>query len=354
MDTLTHALSGALLARATEPRTRRSALPRRTRMAVGFWAAAFPDSDFVLRFADPLTYLTTHRGVTHSLLMLPLWAIGLAFAFHLLYRRRYPWRAFVGVCALSLGVHIVGDVITSFGTMVLAPLSDWRAALPVTFIIDPFFTGIIVAGLVASHLARDSRRAAAAASLVLAAYVGFQGVLHAHAVRIGEAYAQAQRLERATAHALPQPFSPFHWMVVVEQPEAYHLSYVSLIRGEVRETPPDAGFLRRVYDSYRPVDEAIWQRVPRYGDAAEDAALAQAFWASDAFARYRRFAMFPSAYRVSRTAEHACVWFADLRFALVGRSMPFRYVGCRAHEAAAWVVRPVDEPGDPGLFRSFD
>ena len=354
MDTLTHALSGALLARATEPRAGRSPLPRRTRMAVGFLAAAFPDSDFVLGFGDPLTYLTTHRGVTHSLLMLPLWAIGLAFLFHMLYRRRYPWRTFVGVCALSLAAHIAGDVITSFGTMVLAPLSDWRAALPVTFIIDPFFTGIIVAGLVASHLARDSRRAAIAASLVLATYVGFQGLLHAHAVRIGDAYAQAQQLERATAHALPQPFSPFHWMVVVEQPEAYHVSYVSLIRNEVRKTPPDAGFLQRVYDSYRPVDEALWQRVPRYGDAPEDAALAQAFWASDAFAPYRRFAMFPNAYRVARTGEHTCVWFADLRFALVGRTMPFRYVGCRADGAQAWDVRPVDEPDDPGIFRTID
>ncbi|HJX11878.1 MAG TPA: metal-dependent hydrolase, partial [Candidatus Binatia bacterium] len=51
MDTITHALSGALLARATEPEEPRpDRLPRRARMWVGFLAAAFPDSDFALLF----------------------------------------------------------------------------------------------------------------------------------------------------------------------------------------------------------------------------------------------------------------------------------------------------------------
>lgn len=184
MDTLTHALSGALLARATEPRTPKPGqLPRRLRMWVGFWAAAFPDSDFILRFFDPLLYLTTHRGVTHSVLMLPLWAFVLALAFMFVVRRRYDWRAFLGVCALGVGIHIAGDVITAFGTMVFAPVSDARVALPFTFIIDPYFTAILVAGLVAAALWPNGRRAAVGALAVLAGYVGFQGILHDRAAR---------------------------------------------------------------------------------------------------------------------------------------------------------------------------
>ena len=94
MDTLTHALSGALLARATEPKDPRpDQLPRRARMWVGFWAAAFPDSDFITRFIDPLTYLSVHRGITHSVIMLPLWALGLSLLFMLLARGKYSWRA---------------------------------------------------------------------------------------------------------------------------------------------------------------------------------------------------------------------------------------------------------------------
>ena len=56
MDTLTHALSGALLARATTP----SALPSRAiprRVAAGFFACAAPDLDFVIGFFGPVEYL---------------------------------------------------------------------------------------------------------------------------------------------------------------------------------------------------------------------------------------------------------------------------------------------------------
>ncbi|MEX0638494.1 MAG: metal-dependent hydrolase, partial [Burkholderiales bacterium] len=74
MDTLTHALSGALLARATAPKDAPPrSIPRR--VAAGFFAAAAPDLDFVLAFVSPLVYLEQHRGPTHSVILLPLWAL---------------------------------------------------------------------------------------------------------------------------------------------------------------------------------------------------------------------------------------------------------------------------------------
>lgn len=345
MDTLTHALSGALLARATEP-TRAPVIPRRTRVAVMFWSAAFPDSDFVLRFIDPLTYLTNHRGITHSVVMLPFWAVGLALLFQLLYRGRYSWRAFAGVCALGIGMHIAGDVITSFGTMLFAPLSDWRAQLPVTFILDPYFTGIIIAGLLGSLRWRQTRAPAVIALTVLAAYVGSEALLHQRARAIGDAYIAANRLAAARAHALPQPFSPFNWLIVVEQPQRYLLGYVSLTRREVRTPPREAGLLQRVYDSYRPAENALWQAVPRYGTLPDDVAVAKALWNSRLFLRYRRFAMFPAVYRVDRLAEQTCVRFADLRFALSGRDTPFRYAACRMLSNGAWRMYYASDNGD--------
>src|SRR5260370_33140446 len=77
MDTLTHALSGALLARATAskdgaPRS----IPRPA--AAGFFACAAPDLDFVTAYAGPVAYGLNHRGVTHSLVLLPLWALGVS------------------------------------------------------------------------------------------------------------------------------------------------------------------------------------------------------------------------------------------------------------------------------------
>src|SRR2546427_4685911 len=129
MDTLTHALSGALLARATaseEPR----AIPRR--IAAGFFACAAPDLDFVFGYAGPVEYLLNHRGITHSLVLLPLWALGLSWLLAKILREPRGWRALYGISALAIAAHIAGDVITSYGTMVLAPLSDWRAAIGTT------------------------------------------------------------------------------------------------------------------------------------------------------------------------------------------------------------------------------
>src|ERR671918_376121 len=114
MDTLTHALSGALLARATEPKKPRAdQLPRRLRMWIGFWAAAFPDSDFIISFINPLAYLALHRSITHSVIALPIWALGLAFVLTVIVRRSYSVKAFLGVCALGICIHIAGDVINA-------------------------------------------------------------------------------------------------------------------------------------------------------------------------------------------------------------------------------------------------
>src|SRR5262245_17499645 len=173
MDTLTHALSGALLARATAPRDApRYSTPRR--IAAGFFACAAPDLDFVAGFFGPVAYLENHRGVTHSLVLLPLWALAVSWILAAILREPRGWRALYGVSALGIGLHIAGDVITSYGTMVLAPLSDWRAGIGTTFIIDLWFSGIIVLGLCVSLALRRSRVPAIAACVALVGYVGFQ------------------------------------------------------------------------------------------------------------------------------------------------------------------------------------
>jgi inner membrane protein len=356
MDTLTHALSGALLARATEPKAPRpDRLPRRLRMWVGFLAAAFPDSDFILRFIDPLTYVTLHRGITHSIILLPLWAVGLGFLFAVIVRRRYSWKAFAGVCALGIGIHIVGDVITAFGTMIFAPISNWRAQIPATFIIDPYFTAILVAGLLASMRWKNTRAPAVVGLGILAGYVAFQAILHGRAVAVGNAYIVAHRFESAQAHAIPQPLSPFNWMVIVEQAKGYHLAYINLLRNDIAPQPPaDAAWFRSLNASYRPVKHAQWRYVPRYGAVDADVKLAEAGWNSDALARYRHFALFPAVYRVDRGPDRTCVWFNDLRFALVGRTMPFRYGSCRDGVSAPWkVYRLISDDNGSELFEAI-
>ena len=337
MDTLTHALSGALIARATAPEPRPDTLPVLRRSVVGMMAAAFPDLDFVAGFVSPVFYLEHHRGVTHSLVMLPLWALLIAWICALIWRRDRSWRAYYGVAALGVGIHILGDLITAYGTMIFAPFSDARVEWATTFIIDPWFTGIIVAGLLISLVLRRSRLPAAAGMAVLAGYVGWQAVLQHEAVELGRTYARGAGYSQPRVTAQPRPASPLNWMIAVEEGERLDYAMVRLAQGEaLPPLPADAGFFQRIAAPYLPLNHAVWVKTLRYGGNAEDAALAREAWARPELGFFRWFAQYPVLYRVDRGNPSTCAWFQDLRFFTPGRGdFPFRYGLCR-EEAGPW------------------
>jgi inner membrane protein len=348
MDTLTHALSGALLARATAPK---DAPPGSTarRVAAGFFAAAAPDLDFVLGYAGPVEYLLHHRGVTHSLILLPLWAWLLAWVLARLLREPRGWRALYGVCTLSLGAHIAGDVITSFGTMVLAPFSDWRAGIGTTFIIDLWFSGIILAGLAASALARRARWPALAACALLAGYVGFQYLQKEEALAIGERYVLEHRLSGATVSAQARPVSPFNWTIFVSDARTHRYAHVNLVRREARPYRPGDGFIARIDAPYVPAAQALWVTRTRYGHPPADA-LARDAWESPALGFFRWFADVPAFDGIGEGST--CVWFTDLRFLTPGRdAMPFRFGACREAAGNPWRAYQRTDEGSRALTR---
>jgi inner membrane protein len=336
LDTLTHALSGALLARATAPR---DAAPRSIprRVAAGFFAAAAPDLDFVLAYVSPLVYLEQHRGPTHSVLLLPFWA--LLFSWILAKILREPdgktagWRALYGVTALALGAHIAGDWITSFGTMVFAPLSYERYALGSTFIIDLWFTGIILAGLIASFPWRRSRIPAMAAGLVLVSYVGFQALQKERALDFVREHAARQGWSAVEFAAIPRAVSPFNWTVYASDELAHRFAHVNLRRTEPLAAAHD--FIGRMDAGFQPLALAQWETRSRYGASAEEQALAHEAWASPALGIMRWFAQIPAFDGLS--AGSTCAWFVDLRFLNPGRGwVPFRYGACREAPDAPW------------------
>ncbi len=337
MDTLTHALSGALLARATAPaESCDEALPFARRMAVGFLAAAFPDLDFIASYVSPIAYLHYHRGITHSWLMLPVWAVLLGLLFARGLRDAPRWRLYAAVAAWSIAIHIVGDWITSYGTMMFAPLSDTRYELSTTFIVDLWFSGIILAGLAGAWLWRRTRAPAVAGLCALTAYVAFQFVLRDEAIAVGVDYARAHRVHASEIKALPRPVSPFNWMIVVVEEHRYLYALVNLVRRNgIDVRPGHAGFFERLDAPYVPVREARWLAVDRYGSNPADAALAQEAYRQPAFHFFRWFALYPAAFRVDHDAREPCAWFEDLRFLTPGRSeVPFRYGMCR--EGGSW------------------
>lgn len=175
--------------------------------------------------------------------------------------------------------------------MLLAPFSSHRFAIPFTFIIDPYFTAIIAIGLVVAVFKPQRRRPALITFLVLGCYVGFQGILHSHAVKVGEAYAKNNRLLEAKVHAFPQPLSPFYWKVVVSHGDDYHVASIDLWRTQSRKpSVPASGILgmwERIAADYQPVSTAKWVWRGQFGDSDAQRHLAREAWTQEIFAPFR-------------------------------------------------------------------
>lgn len=351
MDTLTHALSGALVGalfgrRRNPAATARSAddafRPPVWQMVVaGTVAATFPDLDFVLGWVSEMAYLRGHRGVTHSLLLLPLWGALIAWLLARWWQRggrpAGDWRAFYGVVCAAIFIHILGDLITQFGTMILSPFSDRRFSWGLSFIIDLPFTGIIVAGLLASALWRSSRIPAALALTALVAWVGVQGLGRSEAIEAARAYAAGEGIAAVLVDAAPRPASPFNWTAIVFDGERYHYAHLNTRREQAVPVRADDNFIRRLSAQYLPVDRARWEVRERFG-AEEARVLASEVWGAQAFAFYRWFAMFPMLGEAEVDRDDGrCADFVDLRFLVPGREqVPFQYGLCAAADPESW------------------
>lgn len=335
MDTVTHALLGALVARTAT--SRRSRLSTRERLLLGAGAAAFPDIDFLGFPIDPLVFLADwHQGPTHSLVLLPLWALLLGGLFVTLTRQRGVFVEASLICALALASHIASDSITAYGTRILDPLSEQRTSFDTTFVIDPLFTGLIVLALGAS-LWSGRRAIAGLGLLMLCGYVGGQALLRQQALELGHAYAREHGIVADGVAALPQPFSPFNWKLIVTEVPWIHQTHVNLA-GHPPPVPDVIGLrrLHAVATAYRPLSEVVWVRRHRFGEREELRELVEELWQRPDFEPFRRFAVHPALSRIDRPNGATCVWFTDLRYDLPTLPDTFRYGFCQDVPDAPW------------------
>jgi inner membrane protein len=370
MDPLTHALSGALFARLVCVRPAQAPIPHEVArvlapagrfssawdhspghlapwqaMVVGAAAAAFPDIDALALLGGDFLYLRHHRGVTHSVLLAPLWAWLIAALgarwFESTRERPGGWKALYGLALGGLLLHIAGDWITTYGTMLLAPFTDHRFGLGAVFIIDLALSGILAAGLAAAARFPARRWPAALGLLAASAWVGLAWWAKQEAETAARAHAQAEGLRVEWLDAMPRPASPFNWTLAIFDGHDYHLANVNLFRNEPLPTSGADSLWRRLTAPYRPLAQAQWVRVPRFGGENAPVWVAEA-WAHEAFATFRWFAVAPALLLASEREpqDGRCAAFRDLRFEFPGRNeSPFQFALCLREGGAASVWR---------------
>ena len=145
MDPITHGITGALLGKGFLSK-------RKSRVAIfsATLGAVFPDIDVFAEALshDPLAIVKYHRGITHSFVGLPFFAVILAWITRRIARRlgfdSPSWPFLTLIYGVGIASHIILDGMTSFGTRMWTPFSQQRVSWDLLFIIDFTFTAIVL------------------------------------------------------------------------------------------------------------------------------------------------------------------------------------------------------------------
>ena len=190
-------------------------------MAAGLIGALAPDLDVVARLWDPLAAINVHRTATHSFIGGAIVALGVAGLVWGLTRQN-PLRLF-GFAYLGLLSHIGSDLLTSFGTGILWPLSDRRFALAQHYLIDPIFTTLALGFLVAGFRVKQrSIFLANTGLLAIGLYLLVTAGIQRAAFSRWQGFIELQGILPIRSAVIPLFPGPFRWLGVSETEKGFY------------------------------------------------------------------------------------------------------------------------------------
>jgi len=264
MDSLTQIALGAAVGEAT--------LGSKVGKKAPLWGAALgtlPDLDVLANpFVSEMTALAIHRGVTHSLFFIVLATPLFGMLLHRVHPREKAtargWSLLVG---LTLATHVLLDCLTSYGTQVFYPFSDYPVIFGTVFVIDPLYTVPLSLGLiVALFYAPASRQRRIANYVGLGLSSAYLLLTIANKLYMETVFARAldhQGYAVERVFTKPMPLNNLFWSAIAEDRTGYWIGYYSLL------------------DRSNHID---FHRVPKHhnllGDARDTEAVARLRWFS--------------------------------------------------------------------------
>ena len=317
MDTITHALAGYVVAR-----TGLTGDTGRWGVIAGVLASLFPDADGLFSFFYGTEFtLRYHRGLTNSILLVVPFSLLFAWVFVKVSGKRRFQRFFL-ICLVEILVHTFLDLITSFGTMILIPLSSHRFALDWVFIIDLYLSGIFLFFSIAIMIWRAKSTTLARVSVALAAaYILLCAGNHLWALSLAKNYAQEHDLQPEKIASLPQPLSPFHWANYIVTDDTIYRGLVNLIGVQERTANMEGNLFSQLWWRYQPVAKLSYET----WDKSDDSPWVKRAFSLEGVETFFWFARFPVVrYDGSSHGKHRVTFF-DLRFGAVEGRRPFLY-----------------------------
>lgn len=180
MDSVTHTLFGLTTYAAINKNNNQKEISSETKKAL-FVAAVvgsqIPDIDVLLKLTEKGTimYQMWHRGLSHSILMAPIWSLLIYALCYLIWRKKDKSLFFLAL--LNNFIHIGFDSLNAWGTGLLEPFSAFRVTLGVIPILDLVIWGIILVGFLLVKLKKflPNYKAWRVVWLVILLHVTIQG-----------------------------------------------------------------------------------------------------------------------------------------------------------------------------------
>jgi len=145
MDTASHVLVGvtlAGLAAASDPAAAGSPAVLHAVMTATVVGSNAPDLDVLVRMKGKAAYIRAHRGVTHSLPALPVWAVSIGLS--MAYVFGIPGEAWTIMLWSFVAVvcHVGLDLLNAYGVQCLRPITRKWLHLDVLCLFDPYLFGL--------------------------------------------------------------------------------------------------------------------------------------------------------------------------------------------------------------------
>src|SRR3989339_919003 len=260
MDSLTHTLSGIVV----------SSLGLRQEfrwpgILVFTTATLFPDIDSVFNFITNSIYVRFHRGFTHSFIYLPVFALFLAVIFYFLFRD-IGFKNLYLICLAGIALHLLLDIVNSYGTPVLMPFSSVQYSLNLDVIIDAYVLGPLLLGAIAIWVWPSFQKTTAL--IVLAVIVSgflFRFIQQQQAARLIARIESSGRTVLIPA-GMGTIYNPFTWQAIIPRDNGYNVYDVNSAQGKVAG-PHFVSHQMDEINTFRPKSRAVrdflnWSRFP--------------------------------------------------------------------------------------------
>ncbi|MCO1623619.1 MAG: metal-dependent hydrolase [Pseudomonas alloputida] len=263
MDSITQAVLGAALQGTVLGR-----IQGRRSLLYGAALGTLPDLDVIIRYADPVSQMTYHRGFSHSLFVLT----GLALLLAGLVNKCWPGKGYTLprlflAFWLVLVTHPLLDAFTVYGTQLFWPLQGTPQSWAAVFIIDPVYTVPLLLAVIyalAKGVTARAKRLLALALVFSTAYLGFGLAGRMAAEQRFEAALHQRGIATSEVRAVPIAFNSLVWRVLAKTAEGDY--YEGISSAFDRQAPEMQRLSRNLQFAQALSDDPLHQRLRWFTD----------------------------------------------------------------------------------------